>query len=214
MEGVRTVRNGDITLRAGVALAASLLLAGCGIDNGVDAQGPVPPTSLTLPAPVAPVSPSASADGSPAPGTPASPSVAPGDERGAILAQYRAFFGSLTPLSGLDSKTRYEALNKVAVEPELSRAMGGMAAAQQAGEAYYGTPVLRPKIDSVEGDTVTILDCQDTSVNGRVKVATGEKVTVGRKNSYAQITMKRGSDGVWRVATIGYAAAGSCNAEA
>lgn len=91
--------------------------------------------------------------------------------------------------------------------------MGAMAAATQAGEVYYGEHVLRPRIDSLGQDSAAILDCQDTSAHGREVAATGRKVTVGRKNDYAQVTMKFGADAVWRVATVSYAAAGSCNAE-
>lgn len=207
------MRSKGVTQGAGTALTAALMLAGCGASNGVDAQGPVPPASSLTPAPTT-ASPSASPAGSAAPSTTASPSTPAGDEKSAILAQYRAFYESLEPLSKTEYNARYEAMKKLAVDPELTQVMGAIATAQHFGEAYYGTPVLRPKIESLKGDTASILDCQDTSVNGRKKVATGEIVTAGRKNSYAQVTMKRGADGLWRVSTIGYAAAGSCNAEA
>lgn len=105
-------------------------------------------------------------------------------------------------------------MKKLAVDPELTQVMGAIATAQQLGEEFFGTPVLRPEVDQLADGQATVLDCQDTSVNGRQNIVTGEKVTVGRTNDYAQVTMTRGEDGVWRVATVGYAAAGSCNASA
>lgn len=114
----------------------------------------------------------------------------------------------------MDPTDRVEAMTKLAVDPALARVLGGMASSDQAGEVGYGAHVLRPKIDKIDGDTATILDCQDTSGSGRLVEATGKVVTVGRTNDYAQVTLQRGADGAWRVATVAYAAAGSCNAEA
>lgn len=202
-----------LTKSAGVVLTGALLLTACGGDSGVDAQGPAtPPSPSAAPIPIG--SPPSSATTSPAATPPASASAAPADDSAAILAQYRAFFDSLTPLSMTEPVARAAAMKRLAVDPALARVLGGMASSEQVGEVGYGTPVLRPKIDKIEGDTATILDCQDTSGNGRLAKATGKVVTVGRKNDYAQVTVQRGPDGVWRVATVAYAAAGSCNAEA
>jgi len=79
---------------------------------------------------------------------------------------------------------------------------------------YYGQDTVRPEITMVNGLTATLRDCQDTSGHGRLKVATGKKVTLGLKNDLAIVTMKRGPDGVWRVSTVEYKPAGSCSAAA
>ena len=194
-------------LRLLVVIAAAAALCGCRSGNEVRTQGP------TSSAPTSASSPSQSQ------GTATSPSSTPtvigssGDVSQVVLSQYRAFFASLVPLSKTEPNARFTAMKRLAVDPELTQIMGAMAAATQAGEVYYGDHVLRPKIDSLQPDSATILDCQDTSAHGREVAATGKKLTVGRKNDYAQVTMKLGDDGIWRVATVGYAAAGSCNAE-
>ncbi len=127
-----------------------------------------------------------------------------------MLDQYRRFFSSLTPLSTMPYEARYAAMQKLAVDPELTQVMGGYAAADQAGQVLYGEPVVRPEVTKVDGPVATVADCQDTSAHGRQVEATGEKVTVGRKGDLATVTMQQGPDDVWRIATISYAPAGSC----
>lgn len=126
------------------------------------------------------------------------------------MSQYRAFFDALTPLSKERYAVRYSAMKKLAVDPELTQVMSGMSATQAAGEVFYGKFVLHPKVVSVSGNTASLADCQDTSMHGRMRSATGKKLTVGRKNDLAKVTMKRGANGVWRIATIKYTPAGSC----
>jgi len=118
----------------------------------------------------------------------------------------------LTPLSKIEASARYDALKKLATDPELTRVLGGLAASTQAGEIGYGDTVVRPQITALNGSAAELSDCQDTSAHGRMKASTGQKLTVGRKNDLAKVTMKRGDDGFWRVATVDYAPAGSCNA--
>lgn len=194
---------------AGVAavLTAALAVASCSPASGVDAQGPVTPTPTAMP-----TTSTSTLDPTP----PSSPSAMPATTPGSadILDQYRAFFASLTPLSKASYDARLAAMQKLATDPELTRVMGGMAASTQAGEVFYGEDIIRPMIVSVVGDVATIADCQDTSNHGRERLATGEKVTVGVKNTLANITMKRGADGVWRVAAIENQQAGSCAAGA
>jgi len=186
-------------LGGAAALAGVLVLSGCGRSSQVDTSGGPP-------APVATATPTRTA--TPTPSTKALP------EQAAILSQYRAFFASLTPLSREKYAVRYPAMQKLAVDPELTRVMGGIAAANSAGEVYYGVPESRPVITSIAGDSASLTDCQDTSRAGRIKQVTGKIVTVGGKNDFARITMKRGGDGTWRVATLEYAPAGSCHANA
>lgn len=131
----------------------------------------------------------------------------------AILTQYRAFFAALTPLSKMNSSAaRRAAVAKLAVDPELTQLVGGIAAARAQGQVLYGGFILRPQLLLVSGDTAKLTDCQDSSKHGRSVAATGKVVTFGRANDLAMATMKRGSDGAWRMARIDYAAAGSCNA--
>ena len=194
---------------AGVAavLAAALTVASCSSAGGVDAQGPV-----THAPTMTPMTTSNTRD--PGPSSFPSATDAGPPESADILNQYRAFFASLTPLSKDTYAARFAAMQKLAADPELTKVMGGMAASTKAGEVFYGEDVVRPMIVSVVGDVATIADCQDTSNHGREKSATGEKVTVGVKNTLANVTMTRGADGVWRVATVENQQAGSCAASA
>ncbi len=179
---------------AAAVFVAFLTLTGCS-GNGVKVQSlPTPTASVTSPA-----------------ATPTATGLA---EEQQILAQYSAFFAALTPASKATPAGRLEMLRLVATDPSLTRTLGGIAAAAAAGEMLYGRDVLRPEVISVVGTTATLRDCQDTSGFGRVKVATGKRVTVGVKNTLATVVMKRGTDGVWRVSTVENKPAGSCSAAA
>lgn len=173
-------------------LAVGAALAACSHDSGVHVQG--------LPTATPTVAVSSSPTGFP--------------DEGQILAQYRAFFAVLAPASKARAAQRLAMLKTVATDPSLTRTLGGLAAATAAGEMLYGKDILRPEVVNVAGGTATIRDCQDTSGFGRLKIATGKKVTVGVKNTLATVVMKRGADGVWRVATVENKAAGSCSAAA
>ena len=191
-------------------LAAVLALAACGAASGVDAQGPVTPApSTTQGSSAPPPSPSAG------PGTTmASPSSGALPESEQILIQYRAFFAAITPVWGTpDAAARAAAMAKLAVDPEYTTLLSTIKATRDVGEVGYGSDVLRPDLQSVMGGVATLVDCQDTSGTGRMKIGTGEKVTKGHKNDLVQVTMKRGVDGSWRVATLASAAAGSCHAD-
>jgi len=187
------VRMSDRRIVVAAVLAAGAALAACSHDSGVHVQT-FPTTTPTVAV---------------------SSSLTPFPEEGQILAQYRAFFTRLTPASkAKPAAVRLAMLKRFATEPSLTRTLGGFAAASAAGEVYYGQDIVRPEITMVVGLTATLSDCQDTPGHGRLKVATGKKVTVGLKNDLAIVTMKRGPDGVWRVSTVEYKPAGSCSAAA
>lgn len=131
-----------------------------------------------------------------------------------VLSQYRAFFAAITPIWSMpDAAARSKAMADLAVDPEYTTLLSAMKAARDAGEVGYGSDVVRPQLQSLVADQATLVDCQDTSKAGRQKLEGGAKVTQGRQNDLAQVTMKRGTDGIWRVATVAYAAAGSCHAD-
>lgn len=198
----RPGRSRAVLLVVGV-LAAVVVVAGVigavtsNQDTGVVTQ--TPPSPSTAPAATA---------GPTAPTAPVLP------EQDAILTQYRAFWAILTPASKAEPEARRVMLETVAVDPSLTRTLSGMRASDNIGEVAYGQEVVRPELVSADGATATLRDCQDGSAAGRVKVATGEKVTVGVKDELAIVTMQRGPDGVWRVSTVEYQPAGSCSAPA
>lgn len=195
---------------AGVAalVVTMVTLAACSATSGVHAQGPVAPTSSET-------EDATNASSSAAPTFPLGhPSGGTSADSAPILAQYRAFFDLITPAWMMpDAAARAAAMADLAVDPEYTMLLSAMKATRDAGEVGYGDDVVRPEVQSVVGDQATLVDCQNTSSHGRMTIATGVKVTQGRKNDLAQVTMKRGPDGIWRVATVAYAAAGSCHAD-
>lgn len=200
-----------IVLRVEIAAAllVALALTGCARGTGVDTSGGPLPSTTPVTTPTASSSTSPSSETTPT--SPSSPTV-PALTTSAILTQYRAFFATLTPASKAPPADRFQMMKNVAVEPELTTVLGGMATSQHQGEVGYGSEILRPHITGVVGSTAILRDCQDTSHVGRLNVATGKKVTVGYKDDLAIVTMNRAVDGVWRVAKIQSKPAGSCTA--
>lgn len=198
----RRGRTRPVLLVVGVVAAVVVIAGVVGVvansqDTGVVTQTLPTPSSV----PAATVGPTA-------PAVPVLP------EQEAILTQYRAFWAILTPASRAKPEARRAMLETVAVDPSLTRTLNGMRASDSIGEVAYGQEVVRPELVSADGGTATLRDCQDGSAAGRVKVATGEKVTVGVKDALAIVTMQRGADAVWRVSTVEYQPAGSCSAPA
>ena len=193
------------------ALLVALALTGCARGTRVDTSGGPLPSTTSVTTPTASSPPSPSPDTTPT--SPSSPTV-PELTTSAILTQYRAFFATLTPASKASPTDRFAMMQKVAVEPALTRVLGGIAAIRRNGQVGYGQDVIRPRVARVDAASATVTDCQDTSGFGRLEVATGKKITVGVKNTLATVKMKRGADGAWRVSTVKNAPAGSCNISA
>ena len=178
-------------LSAGLGTAL-LMTAGCQSGQA---------TSLNRsPSPARTESPKDSASSAPIPSPPAA------SKEQAILAQYRKFFELQTPLIQAPAAQRPAIFAEVAVDPSYSRTLEGVAAAEAAGETFYGELTLNPVIVSVDDRTARLRDCQDASRTGRMKKATGTKVTVGRKADQLLATMVRGDDGVWRMSHAQYQA--------
>ena len=174
---------------AGAGLLLALLLTACNDTDGVDATaGPVASPPASTPAVTQP---------SPA------PSEGSAEEQ-AVLAQYRKFFEIQEGLHLTAPNERAAVWAQVATEPSYTRTLGGIAAADAAGETFFGERTIDPAIESIEGSTATVRDCQDTSRRGRMNKATGVKVVIGRPNAPVIITMLRGPDGIWRVSEADY----------
>jgi hypothetical protein len=167
-----------------VALLLVLSVGGCTNADGVIRETPTPATSATR---------SLSS---------ASPTPTTGEER--ILAQYRAFFNIQASASGSPEAQRRAMLEPYATDPALSRVLRGMHTSDKLGQVGYGQAVVRPSVTKIDGRVAWVGDCQDTSASGRKERATGKVVTRGTKQAKVAATLKRGPDGVWRVATVDY----------
>lgn len=134
-----------------------------------------------------------------------SPTASPVDEQAALLAQYRKFWESLTPISRLPEADRQAALAELAVDPALKSLLEGLRQADTKGQVFYGADVPRPEVRiNTEATTALVDDCQDSSNAGIAVKATEEHVTVGVARNHVSVTMKKQPGGTWKVAFIDY----------
>jgi hypothetical protein len=134
----------------------------------------------------------------------ASPATA--DDQTALLAQYRKFWSSLTPVSRMPAAERRAALAGLAVDPALKSLLKGMAANDAASEVFYGAHLPNPKPVPVspDGSTALVDDCQDSTRTGLADKLTLKPKTRGVPKNHVNVTMKRSSGGVWKVAFVAY----------
>ncbi|MBW3647684.1 MAG: hypothetical protein KY440_07910 [Actinobacteria bacterium] len=136
---------------------------------------------------------------------PVMPSPPTLSEEEQILAQYRRFFASSTTLSTLPAAERPALLREIATDPQYTRTLDGLAAADAAGEINYGGQGgVSPRVANIGLATAVVQDCQDGSQTGRARKSDGTKLTVGLPAELAVTQMRRGPDGIWRVAEVIY----------
>jgi hypothetical protein len=137
---------------------------------------------------------------------PLSPAASPVDEQAALLAQYRKFWQSLTPISRMPEAERQAALVELAVDPALKSLLAGMRANDEAGEVFYGAHVPRPEPVPIspDGKTALVDDCQDSTGTGLASRSTMKIKTRGVRNNHVNVTMKKSAEGVWKVAFVAY----------
>jgi hypothetical protein len=119
-----------------------------------------------------------------------------------VLAQYTAFWKTITPAAQAPASRRRAILAPVAADPELSRLLRGLVAAEAVGEGQYGVEVPRARVTNVRGATADVVDCQDASHAGKTNRRTGKPITRGVARNPVKATLRRGADGIWRVATV------------
>ena len=169
-------------LRAAACILTLVTVAGRSSDGGVETELPI--AAATGPSP--------------------SVTSSTASDEAEILAAYREFFARQAEISLAPKEQRRVLLEPFTTDPALERVLRGMFAADQIGEVGYGEPIVNPSVQSVDGDTATVTDCQDTSKTGRKKRATGKVTTRGLKRDNVSTTMLRGEDGVWRVSAVDY----------
>ena len=175
-----------------VVLLLGLSTAGCHSGSGVINDAPTASPAL----------------GSSSASITAMPSVATDEQR--ILAQYQSFWKREASAAEAAATQRRAILEAVATDPLLSRVLRGMQASDNLGQIGYGRIIPRARVTGIDRDTATIRDCQDASKAGRKDRDTGKTVTRGTAHDLALATMKRGRDGVWRVATVDYPRGDRC----
>ena len=190
----RVATRGRGSAAAGLAAVLALTVAGCTSKSSAE------DLDLQPPATSAPSMPARTATPTPTPST----------EAQKILTQYDRFWATTDSAWRVSRDQRVALFKTVATEPVLTRVVGGMLAAEQLGETGYGKIVPHPRITRIDGGKASLRDCQDASLAGRIKTSTGRKTTRGTTHDLAQVTMRLGNDGVWRVATALYQPVGSC----
>jgi hypothetical protein len=140
---------------------------------------------------------------------PPAPSVDPGTPVPAeltveeqILTQYREFFAVLDTLPDIPADERPGVWREVASDPQYTRSLEGVAAADAAGETFYGAVRANPRVANIGQAAAVVRDCRDSSQAGRLRRSDGKKLTVGLPAELAVTQMRRGPDGIWRVAEI------------
>ncbi|MDQ3383538.1 MAG: hypothetical protein M3519_07130, partial [Actinomycetota bacterium] len=113
----RPGRSRAVLLIAGVLLAVVVV---AGLVGAVVSNQDTGVVTQTLPSP-----------GAMGPTGPTGPVV---PEQDAILSQYKAFWAVLTPASKAEPEARRAMLEKVAVDPSLTRTLNGMRASDNIGE--------------------------------------------------------------------------------
>jgi hypothetical protein len=168
---------------AALAAATGMLMAGCSSSGDVNTEAPDPVAAAATP----------------------SASATLVDETAAILAAYRQFFDRQTEISMAPVADRRALLEAFTTDPALSSVLTGMRSATDNGEVGYGTGTLSPRVARLAGDTATVEDCQDNSKTGQKKVKSDQITTRGTEHDFAVTTMRRGTDGAWRVSSVRYA---------
>lgn len=179
-----------------LACGAIVLLAGCGADEVVANEPTSPPASAATALPSASVVATPSVKPEPSTTAPVS------DEEAEVLAAYRAFYAAVDEAQA-DPPRSQDYLAPVATGAQFEITNGGIKAGFIEGEEDLGSPVLRPVVESIEGDTAVVHDCQDTSsVETRVR-DTGEVLTIGMNPSSATTVLTR-VDGAWKVSATDF----------
>lgn len=143
----------------------------------------------------------------PMPSPPPSPSVwpTPQDEQGAVLAQYRKFWATLTPVSRMPAAQRQAVLAEVAVDPALKSILAGFAQADTKRQVLYGQNLPRPTLRINPDATIALVDdCQDSRRAGVADKPTGRAITQGVERNHVSVTMKKQPGAVWKVAYVDY----------
>ncbi len=166
----------------GAVLVAMLTLTSACTDRGSGAPLPSPPSATR---------PTATTTSSPAQ-----------PEEAAVVAQYRRYLEvSYTNWSSTERRARLAA---VLVDPALSVHLVNLGRMDAAGEILFGRLISRDPRVAIDGNTATVVDCQDTSESGRRIESSGKVLSVGVPRVEATVTLNRGDDDIWRVSEVEY----------
>jgi hypothetical protein len=118
-----------------------------------------------------------------------------------VLAQYRKLWTETLPAATTAAADERKAiLAATLADPELTHALGRLAAMDENGQTSYGTDVPLRQTVTLQGEKAVVTGCLDSSQTGLADRETGRKLTKGVATNPVSLTFERGSDGVWRVA--------------
>jgi hypothetical protein len=128
-----------------------------------------------------------------------------------ILAQYRRFWTEALPAAeAAPPSRRTEILAAVVMEPALSYFVRGIAELDRVGERAYGHAVPVRETVKRRGSTALVTGCLDGSQAGRREAASGRILSRGVEREAVLVTLRAGSDEVWRVFQTGFPETSKC----
>jgi hypothetical protein len=137
------------------------------------------------------------------PGAP-SASVSPTSVEDAVKQSYTQYWKVLPQAEHADSESRRrQLLVQYSTEPQLSTALRGINDLHAKDLTSSGYVVVHIKKVQVNGDKATVEDCQDATKALIRKRSTGQVISRGVPNDRIRATLKRGSDGRWRISRFG-----------
>jgi hypothetical protein len=136
-------------------------------------------------------------------------------DRAAVELVWRRVWDLVTTINELPLAERQARADALLLDPVRSQLLGSAAKADADGLTSYGSIQLHPYwYRSIDGqDNAVIGDCRDTSFYGSLVRATGEKRSVGVKNSNTVGHFLRGPDGNWKLWQVVYLTDSPCKAE-
>jgi hypothetical protein len=121
-----------------------------------------------------------------------------------ILGQYRRFWTeSLPAAEAADPTQRKEILAPVVMEPALSFLVEGIRQLDGTGQKLYGHAVPIGETVKRGRGIALVTGCLDSSHAGKKDANSGRILTRGSDREFALVTLKVGSDSVWRVYQTG-----------
>ena len=133
----------------------------------------------------------------------ASPSVPTSTDVAQVEAVYRRYW---TVGRYFDQQYRQadwrRVLSSVAADPLLSLVLAQAATQKRSGIKLYGQVVVHPTVVKQSGEQMLVKDCQDASHAGQADASTGKPRTVGVARNPVTATVRRGSDGHWRLTAL------------
>ncbi|MFD0850961.1 hypothetical protein ACFQ07_01880 [Actinomadura adrarensis] len=99
----------------------------------------------------------------------------------------------------IPAATRRQQLSRHMIDPQLSKVLDSSRRYDADGIGTYGTSITHIKSVQVVADEGTVRDCQDGRNSGLIYKSSKKKINRGVQETNIKATLKKGTDGRWRV---------------